>query len=424
VVVAQQQPGTRFTKSMQEGIGDEIDNDDDGESLVLDTLGEAMVLPPVMCAPPSSPASVTLFTLFRVTSGRFPGQAAQQQADSFAPFMLENTLVTPPIFSASTTTPPTPLSTAPFTPPPELAHLTTPSSPEVPFAHLLAPSFESKCSLSNPIATNADKGFPTSGLELFYQLYPYSSCMARVASSRSGDSSSGTASPFPEKLLLENDDGGDAAAKEMWHNQNVAFGGFLPKLIVDETAAMELEQHVVEPRLGGLGLGKDAEGRRQSCYELVQNAEHHRVPRKLMSDQTAGITTRSEGRSSSLDAFGLGGAASIDAGGEKSFVAGEAEEGMCCCSKCSELARACRDLSEALEKAKEKLMMLEKRVDVLDDKERKLQQLIQWIQLGVSINILLSPAERAIHLQSLWFLYKTYRNQRLLMCVCVCVCVV
>jgi hypothetical protein len=130
-----------------------------------------------------------------------------------------------------------------------------------------------------------------------------------------------------------------------------------------------------------------------------------------MSDQTAGTECVEEDRSCSLDAIGLSGIANIGAEGDKSsFLAGEADEGICCCPKCSELSRACRDLSEALEKAKEKLMMLEKRVDVLDDKERKLQQLIQWIQLGVSITVLLPPAERAIYVQYLWFLYRTYRN--------------
>ncbi|KAG5388372.1 hypothetical protein IGI04_029969 [Brassica rapa subsp. trilocularis] len=49
------------------------------------------------------------------------------------PYAHETQLVSPPVFSTFTTEP----STAPLTPPPELAHLTTPSSPDVPYARFL-----------------------------------------------------------------------------------------------------------------------------------------------------------------------------------------------------------------------------------------------------------------------------------------------
>ncbi|CAE5959447.1 unnamed protein product [Arabidopsis arenosa] len=49
------------------------------------------------------------------------------------PYAHETQLVSPPVFSTYTTEP----STAPLTPPPELAHLTTPSSPDVPYARFL-----------------------------------------------------------------------------------------------------------------------------------------------------------------------------------------------------------------------------------------------------------------------------------------------
>ncbi|GFP79000.1 uncharacterized protein at1g76660 [Phtheirospermum japonicum] len=49
------------------------------------------------------------------------------------PYANETQLVSPPVFSTFTTEP----STAPLTPPPELAHLTNPSSPDVPYAHFL-----------------------------------------------------------------------------------------------------------------------------------------------------------------------------------------------------------------------------------------------------------------------------------------------
>lgn len=50
------------------------------------------------------------------------------------PYAHETQLVSPPVFSTFTTEP----STAPLTPPPELAHLTTPSSPDVPYAQYLS----------------------------------------------------------------------------------------------------------------------------------------------------------------------------------------------------------------------------------------------------------------------------------------------
>ncbi|KAH7416185.1 hypothetical protein KP509_14G079300 [Ceratopteris richardii] len=59
---------------------------------------------------------------------------------TIGPYAHETQLVSPPVFSTFTTEP----STAPFTPPPELAHLTTPSSPDVPFAQYIRSSLEAK----------------------------------------------------------------------------------------------------------------------------------------------------------------------------------------------------------------------------------------------------------------------------------------
>ncbi|KAH7433438.1 hypothetical protein KP509_07G069900 [Ceratopteris richardii] len=59
---------------------------------------------------------------------------------TIGPYAHETQLVTPPVFSTFTTEP----STAPFTPPPELAHLTTPSSPDVPFAQYVSSTLEAK----------------------------------------------------------------------------------------------------------------------------------------------------------------------------------------------------------------------------------------------------------------------------------------
>ncbi|GAU19431.1 hypothetical protein TSUD_76750 [Trifolium subterraneum] len=91
-------------------------------------------------APPSSPASffqseppstaqspVGLVSKTSVCASMYsPG--GPNSIFAIGPYAHETQLVSPPVFSAS--------STAPFTPPPESVHLTTPSSPEVPFAQL------------------------------------------------------------------------------------------------------------------------------------------------------------------------------------------------------------------------------------------------------------------------------------------------
>ena len=252
--------------------------------------------------------------------------------------------------------------------------------------------------------------------------------MARVASSRSGGSSSGVASPFPERLFLENDDAnaGDMV-QESWC-RNVTFGGFVPKVMTDDTAAVKLE-HL--ERHMKLDLAQNVEGRR-SC-ELLTKIETI-DPRKLTSSDQSLATEHPMNHETSFDVSGFV-MNNVDArrsctimlqkGGNGSCPTDETTMGMehierhrsidaygagltntnaegdrcweslkdvedkgntyCCCSRCSELSRKCLELSEALEQAKEKLTMLEKRVDVLDDKERKLKQLIQWMQLGVSI---------------------------------------
>ncbi|KAE9592680.1 hypothetical protein Lalb_Chr19g0131811 [Lupinus albus] len=100
-----------------------------------------------LLAPPSSPASFTQSPL--PSTAQSPNSYLSLSANSpggpsstmFAtgPYAHETQLVSPLVFSNFTTEP----LTAPFTPPPELAHLTTPSSPDVPYAHFLSLSLES-----------------------------------------------------------------------------------------------------------------------------------------------------------------------------------------------------------------------------------------------------------------------------------------
>ncbi|KAF7829439.1 putative hydroxyproline-rich glycoprotein family protein [Senna tora] len=103
------------------------------------------------------------------------------------PYAHETQLVSPPVFSTFTTEP----STAPLTPPPELAHLTTPSSPDVPFAHFLSSLADLKNSDKTRFITAND-------LQATYSLYPGSPASSLISpiTRNSGDCLS---SSFPER---------------------------------------------------------------------------------------------------------------------------------------------------------------------------------------------------------------------------------
>ncbi|XP_010537258.1 PREDICTED: uncharacterized protein At1g76660 [Tarenaya hassleriana] len=139
-----------------------------------------------LLAPPSSPASFTNSALpstaqspncFLSMSANSPGGPSSTMFAT-GPYAHETQLVSPPVFSTFTTEP----STAPFTPPPELAHLTTPSSPDVPYARFLISSMDLK---------NADKGHynVSNDLQATYSLYPGSpaSTLRSPISRASGD---------------------------------------------------------------------------------------------------------------------------------------------------------------------------------------------------------------------------------------------
>ncbi|KAL5557627.1 hypothetical protein UlMin_033838 [Ulmus minor] len=127
---------------------------------------QGTALAPSLLAPPSSPASFTNSALPSTAqspscflSANSPGGPSSTMFAT-GPYAHETQLVSPPVFSASTFT--TEPSTAPLTPPPELAHLTTPSSPDVPFAHFLSSSVDIK----NTGKTNYND------LQATYSLYP------------------------------------------------------------------------------------------------------------------------------------------------------------------------------------------------------------------------------------------------------------
>lgn len=162
---------------------------------VAGLTNQATALAPSLLAPPSSPASFTNSALpstaqspscFLSLSANSPGGPSSTMYAT-GPYAHETQLVSPPVFSTFTTEP----STAPLTPPPELAHLTTPSSPDVPFAQFLSSSMDLKgTDKTNYIAAN--------DLHATYSLYPGSpaSTLRSPISRTSGDC---LLSSFPER---------------------------------------------------------------------------------------------------------------------------------------------------------------------------------------------------------------------------------
>lgn len=154
---------------------------------------QATALVPSLLAPPSSPASFTNSALPSTAqspscflSANSPGGPSSTMFAT-GPYAHETQLVSPPVFSTFTTEP----STAPLTPPPELAHLTTPSSPDVPFARFLTSSVDLK-------GTDKTNYVAATDLQTTYLLYPGSpaSGLRSPISRTSGD---GLSSSFPER---------------------------------------------------------------------------------------------------------------------------------------------------------------------------------------------------------------------------------
>ncbi|KAG0560277.1 hypothetical protein KC19_10G167800 [Ceratodon purpureus] len=185
-----------------------------------------------LLAPPSSPASYENSMVpssaqspyypptCPVPSGGGSRIPLETQSNMFTvgPYAHETALVSPPVFSTFTTAP----STAPFTPPPELAaQFTRPSSPDVPFAKLLASSFtEQRLSVSgkrepeppysaSPFASpdyyQQDQN-QQDDLQVAYQLYPGSPLGRMISPAGTtgastpfgGGGTTGTTTPHPD----------------------------------------------------------------------------------------------------------------------------------------------------------------------------------------------------------------------------------
>ncbi|XP_022679753.1 uncharacterized protein LOC101755086 [Setaria italica] len=145
--------------------------------------------PPVFpfVAPPSSPASLLQSEPSSIAQSpsndaqpfslNSPSPTSPPSIFAIGPYANETEVVSPPVFSAFTTE----SSTAAFTPPESVHHLTTPSSPEVPYAKLL---------------TSVDNS--QNGETVDLQSYPNwpDSPIVHLISPCSGYS--GTSSPFPD----------------------------------------------------------------------------------------------------------------------------------------------------------------------------------------------------------------------------------
>ncbi|XP_071925039.1 uncharacterized protein At1g76660 isoform X2 [Coffea arabica] len=146
-----------------------------------------------LLAPPSSPASFSNSALPSTVqspscflSANSPGGPSSTMFDT-GPFAHETQLVSPPVFSTFTTEP----STAPLTPPPELAHLTTPSSPDVPYAQFLSSSAGFRSSGKTNYVAASDP-------QATYSLFPGSPA-STLRSPVSRASRDALSSSFPER---------------------------------------------------------------------------------------------------------------------------------------------------------------------------------------------------------------------------------
>ncbi|GMJ02816.1 hypothetical protein like AT1G76660 [Hibiscus trionum] len=190
-----QKGGKRIVPASRMPEGNASAAQPNGSQTVAGLTNQATTLAPSLLAPPSSPASFSNSAIpstaqspscFLSLSANSPGGPSSTMFAT-GPYAHETQLVSPPVFSTFTTEP----STAPLTPPPELAHLTTPSSPDVPFARFLTSSADlESANKNNYIAAN--------DLHSTYSLYPGSPASG-LRSPISRTSADCLSSSFPER---------------------------------------------------------------------------------------------------------------------------------------------------------------------------------------------------------------------------------
>ncbi|KAH7445271.1 hypothetical protein KP509_02G115600 [Ceratopteris richardii] len=326
------------------------------QSLPLNNIDHLIIFPPVMGAPPSSPAS--FYAALGNGSAQFSSSEANScsleqarklgnqqnfyvngmKADSYREsFILSDALVTPPLHSTLTTASPTPLSTAPFTPPPELAHLTTPSSPDVPSAHIFGPALTGLGgSLSEKIDHYNAPSFPLGYLQLTHRLYPCSPT-GQLVTFNSGVSSSETTSPVPEKVPLQE------LSSTSTNIENQCFSTFQATSL----EGLHLKRAYNAPSQKHTEFKPDD-------YSLKDQPQNRAIAENFEED----------GRGSSRSVYG----SCNNDHGQKI----QDEQG--CCSRCNELSAKCRDLAEALEQTRRKLSLVETKANSVDERERRLKQ--------------------------------------------------
>ncbi|MCO5609853.1 hypothetical protein L7F22_064085 [Adiantum nelumboides] len=340
-------------------------------TLTLDTLNQVAFLPPVMGAPPPSPVSLgatlestssqlstaNLLSFFPENSDRvgnhhgFHFDANKSEAQ-IGVLMLDDALATPPLPSTLTTPTATPLSTAPFTPPPELTHLTAPSSPEVPFGQLLETSFtDFRSSLSRKLEHFSLQNFPASQFELTHRLYPCSP-IGRLVTYNSGASSPEALSPMQVGVSFEK----GMRCTEVINNC------FLSAL---EDASLTASEMATSESLRNMPINQNQGWQigRPGCNigtDIFEQKDMEASPSTIHSG------SRSYGHKR------------------------QHSEG--CCPGCGELSAKCRDLSEALEQTRKELSLAESKVNSLNQREKKFKQLMQWMQLSKKLMVIQSSS--------------------------------
>ncbi|KAL1540563.1 hypothetical protein AAHA92_24900 [Salvia divinorum] len=164
--------GKRIVPASRMPEGNQVSNQPNGPQ-AIGLPNQTTGIPQSLYAPPSSPASFSNSAL--PSTAQSPNCFLSANSPSgpsstmfvTGPYAHETQLVSPPVFSTFTTEP----STAPLTPPPELAHLTTPSSPDVPYAHFLLSS-------TNMKGADRHSYFAANDLHATYSLYPGSPASA------------------------------------------------------------------------------------------------------------------------------------------------------------------------------------------------------------------------------------------------------
>ncbi|GMJ10524.1 hypothetical protein like AT1G76660 [Hibiscus trionum] len=188
-----QKGGKRIVPASRMPEGNAAAAQPNGSQAVAGLTNQATTL--ALLAPPSSPASFSNSAIpstaqspscFLSLSANSPGGPSSTMYAT-GPYAHETQLVSPPVFSTFTTEP----STAPLTPPPELAHLTTPSSPDVPFARFLTSS-------ADLVSADKNNYIAANDLQSTYSLYPGSPASS-LRSPISRASADCLSSSFPER---------------------------------------------------------------------------------------------------------------------------------------------------------------------------------------------------------------------------------